>query len=333
MTYLKKYIKDIIIYLFVVALIIWAGYQFIYRDNSIFLDNIANYATKLIIIVFSFISVFEISYLVGFDILVPESYKNFKVNQQKKNISLYTEEYFKNEIDFIKTYDAERINYILSQMGISKSSYNRELLLNLIRIKSYKRNSNYDKQIEEIIKLNKVVMQEHDLPSGNLLNGVNYYINFYDVMNDEELSEILSNAIVYLICNNIAPDDLACAKIVVAYGSNFALASAVSKKLNKQIVHCFQNERIQTNRYWEGELNSQDKLIFVNDVLVTGTQFIESREKLPNSCTILGVICLIRRSEFDGKEQIIKEFGDECKVNTLLDLNDFQIESIIHTEK
>lgn len=238
-------------------------------------------------------------------------------------------EYFNNEAKFLHDYSEEKIGYILTQLNISTNQLDK-IRINLIQMRCIPLRSMNDakQKIIEYIKCNEkpmVIYQDH-VDSSKLTHGqVKYFVNFIDSMFLPGYCSEISSVLAFLINEKTEIESFD--KIIIPYDSNFMLGIEVGKRLGRPVVKMrYEKGRVEQEQRWDGELNHRDKVIIVHDVLVTAEQITHVIEKIPNTCQVVGLFCLLERKEWGGPEKLSKK---GIAVHSILSVDDHDIKSII----
>lgn len=324
----KNKIKDaiiIFIFCFFVALEIYshvAGSATSGISASAILELIAPIAV-------SYVGLIEIFRFLEWDIFVPD----FMLRKQKQNrmedIEQCMKAYFQNEVNFINDYSEEKIGYLLSQLNISTNQLDK-IRLNLIEMRCIPLRTMDDARhkIIEYIKCDEepmVIHQDH-LDSSKLTYGqVKYFVNFIDSMFLPGYCSEISSVLAFLIKANVEIESFD--KIIIPHDSNFMLGVEVGKRLGRPVVKMrYEKGRVEQAQCWDGDLKRTDKVIIVHDVLVTADQIVHVIEKVPNTCHIEGLFCLLERKEWGGHEKLMKK---GISVTSLLSVDDNDVKAIM----
>ncbi|PKM93519.1 MAG: hypothetical protein CVU84_15185 [Firmicutes bacterium HGW-Firmicutes-1] len=175
-----------------------------------------------------------------------------------------------------------------------------------------------------------------------LYKKVKYFIDFHDLMFVAPLSnenrikneQIGLCQLSYELCDMLAKDILKIlgesinevTKVIIPIDGNLLFGCKVASILKKPFVHAQSSPQIFADKYWHGKLDVKDKVIIVNDVLVTGNQIIETKGLLPDSMHIFGFFCLLNRNDYNGVERLN---DNNIIPNYIIQLNDEEIEKIV----
>lgn len=320
----KITIKDIILITFFTILVVTQIITYI-RVNGY--SDASELIKQIIIVMLAIVGVFDTAAYKHFNFLVPDFLIYFQEKKRKDEIALYMEEYFKHDIKFIRDYNEEHIKFILSQMQITTSQLDK-IRMDLIKMRCLplKTLGDAERKIEYYVKSDyPLVITENDVHGSELsYHAVKYYINFTDSMFLKEYAKEVS-AILSLLIEEKA-DLSKIDRLIIPHDSNFLLGVEVGKRLGKPIVKMrYKEGKIITDQPWEGQLNSNDKVIIIHDVLVKADQVEHALKMLPATCDVLGVYCLISRKEYDGVERLQER---NIAVNQVLSLDDKDIEEM-----
>jgi orotate phosphoribosyltransferase len=311
--------KDIVLIIIFLIFEVGVAVQYLVCNNF----NILGLTSNITLSVFGVVGLVQICLEKNWNIVVPDFFIKVKEQNQNKMIQDIIEAYFEKESFYIQEYNDQRMNYFLSQLGISLN-YISKIKLDIIKMRSMplKGIDDAKKSLEYIITRDYVIIDQDKYPPADLTyNEVKYYINFVDLMYDAYFSKQITKIMCMLIAENIAPFD----KIVVPYDSNFLLAFEVGKRMGKPIVTMRKKAgRVLRDQCWDGSLNPTDRIIILHDVLVSGKQIINSIDKIP-TCEVVGFYCLVARIDNSGMEAL-KERG--IKINSILQLDDNNINEL-----
>ncbi len=280
-------------------------------------------------ITLSFVGILEIFNLLGLTIFVPSFMLRKQKEDQTKELRECMNEYYRNEIKFIQDYSEEKIGYILTNLNISVNQLD-EIRSNLIEMRCLPLRSIQDARDKIIKYINPttVIPQDH-VDSTKLTHGqVKYYIDFVDSMflpgYCAEIGAVLTFFIMDLLKEKkIEKFD----KIVIPWDSNFMLGIEVGKKLGCPVIKVrYKKGRIEEDKCYDGTLEPTDRVLIVHDVLVSGDQILHAMERIPNTCQVVGICCLIARKEWaesDARKKV------DANVSSLISLDDEDIVSII----
>lgn len=317
--------KDIILSIIFIILILTNIVSYVYQNG---LKNMGGIIEQTILIMLSFVTLVDIASYTNWSIVVPDFFEFFKEKKYLEDAQVYIGTYIKEDINFLHDYSQERIGFILSQLGITKSQLD-EIRLELIRMRCIPLKS-LDDAKEKIKSLATsgypIVIDQDTIDASKLCyNKVQYFINIMDIMFIPDYASELSAILAFLITEKM--DDLTkIDKLIIPYDSNFLLGVEVGKKLGKSVVKMRYNKgKIETEKVWDGNLDITDRVIIIHDVLVSGEQIIDTINKIPKSCTILGFFCLIVRKEWKGKKTLTNK---RIKCYEVIEIDDNDIRDL-----
>lgn len=327
----KKYIptkKDIILVAIYLLFIIVDIIIYIVINSSVAMGYIiGGIIERIVLITLSFVGLIGVGNSSGWSILVPDFFEENLLKKRKEELHEFMDAYFKNDINFLNDYSEERIQFILTQLGITSAQLDK-LRLELINMRCIpiRNMKDAEEKIKHIIRCNyPFVINQDNIDNSKLCyNKVKYFINFNDLAFDGtyalELAQIISMQIsTYTDIEQID-------RIIVPYDSNFLLGVEVGKIISKPIVIMRPKKgRIETAKCWDGEIKPKDRVIIIHDVLVTADQITNTLNMFPKTCEVLALYCLITRKEWDGLK-IIEE--KNISVHRIIDLNDNDIANI-----
>lgn len=297
--------KDIIIILFF-ALLLLVNIISNWRSYGSFSAAIIVEQTALTIM--AFFGLVEIATYYNFSILVPDFYAKSKDRKKRDDLKQYIELYFHEEVNFLEDYSEERIGYLISQLGISIEQFDR-IRFELIRMRSLPLKNMDDAREKMCCCISNgdfpfVIVQQRYDAARLCYNKVDYYINFTDPVFSPAYCRELSSILAFLI-EEKCPDIGGIDRIAIPYDGNLLLGLEVGKKLNIPVIKMRHDKgKILSDQPWEGILKNRDRIIIVNDVLVTAEQILNTVEKLPDSCDLLGSFFLVARKEWDGVKKL-----------------------------
>lgn len=294
-------VKDIIIVsIFLVLLVV----NIITNLKSYGSFSTAIIIEQTVLTIMAFFGLIEIASYYSFNILVPDFYAKSIDRKKRAELKQYIDLYFNQEVNFIKDYNDERISFIISQLGISVEQFDR-IRLDLIKMRSLPL-KNMDDAIEKMCccisngDFPIVIVQQRYDASRLSYKKVDYYINFTDPVFSPAYRKELSSILAFLI-DEKSTDIGSINRIVIPYDGNFLLGLEVGKKLNIPVIKMrLDKGKVFSDQPWEGILNPLDRIIVVNDVLVTADQILDTVNKLPSTCEVLGMFCLVSRKEWNG---------------------------------
>lgn len=338
----RKYIKDMII---VGVFLILAILNIIFNIKEEGFSSIADIFEQVILLLLAFTGLIEIFHYVGWDIFVPNfmlfKKKEERINELKEsvnNIIEYTiddlmaksmDKYFRKEANFIKDYSEQRVEFVMSQLGINAEQFN-SIRLELIKMRCLplKEIQDAETKIKQFIKCGypMIVDLTQIDPAKRTYKDVDYYLNFNDAMYIDDSCRELAQAMHLLICKKVGVDNFD--RLVIPYDSNTILGVEVGKLLGKPVVKMRRDMgRVQYEQRWDGTFNPGDRILILHDVLVSGDQILHIPINIPKSCSTIGLCCLATRTEGSG----LKLLQDEnIKVFRILDISDSDIKKILN---
>lgn len=283
---------------------------------------------QTIISMLAILGLVQIAEFCNWTFVVPD----FFISAQEKNVENKTKDaiaaYFINDINYIHNYNEERMNYFMSQLGITTRQLD-DIRLELIRMRCMPLSNLTDAE-EKIQKYVKneypFVIDQRKIDSSRLsYKKVKYYLNFTDPMFLPDYSREIASWLVFLVqqkTDNLQEID----KLIIPYDSNFLLGVEVGRRLGKPVVRMrYSKGKIVNEQPWEGNLSQKDRVIIIHDVLVEAKQIVHALNYLPRTCEVLGVYCLITRKEWDGAKVLEDR---RIRVEQILCLDDHDIAKI-----
>ena len=314
-----SYFKDFLILSILFALIINNLCIFLAeqpRDFNFFIQQ--NLLTFI-----GYVGLLKIFELFGWYILVPDFYLNREMLKHQYELDTFMELYCKNEIKFIEEYDKQRMNYVISQLGLSINQLDKVRLdIIKLRMKELKNIKDAKEKIKSIIKCDYAVINLEDFFNADVTyREVNNYINFMDLMYINSFSTEIIAAMVLFISEHMPPQKYD--KIVIPHDGNLLLGFELGKRLSKPVVKIREKEgKILRDQKWDGVLESTDRIIIIHDVLVSGAQIMNAIHNIPATCERIGFFCLVNRKEWKGKRNDLEK---EIPIYSMLELDDKDI--------
>jgi len=293
--------------LFVVAFVI---FRFDYmNDNFNITATILSIIGNLVIILFFLIGFFEFAYKNNLTFLVPDPFIENKKRRLSDQARLFIEEYLKKEIGYLKKHGNERVEHILSVMGLNSNGFT-EIKHELIKTKlqHIKSIDTAQEKLKQILFTSGKVFDLHQ--EGISFEGERYYFKFADLMHErnhcEIIVEIMTLFIQHTLCRQRLDNVDVC---MVPHSSNYLLGFETSKKLFKKFIKMIPVDKIIADFTYEGKIDKKNNLnvIIIHDILFTSKQVSESIDLLKRtipSCVIVGVFCLVYRNIHDGKKKL-----------------------------
>ena len=320
-------------------------------------DIVTDVLEQTILLFGAFIGVLSIFQSKGWDNLVPSFMLKKQEEKQKKLIQEAVEElelpecisktsaqsaresvdqFYKNELGYIRANADVRTTYILSLLGITAEKY-EYLQQEIIKMRGMPLVNLDDarNKLRKYLALGEPYIydvKKMQIPQADLkYNEYRYFINFNTIMFLPEMQREFSAIMKKLICDNIKPSEFD--KIIVPYDSNLVLGYVVGSALSKPVVHMRPAEgRIDRVKPWDGELNDGDKAIIVHDVLVSATQINHVYDHVLQTVEIKGVFCLVTRTDQSAKgKEILAE--NKRRLYQVLETDDNAITVLRHQKK
>lgn len=301
-------IRDVFVYALVIAGIGAFCYFYLQKiDVSNFKDTFFSFLGDIVIFLLGLIGIFEFCYDNNLLMFVPSTFINHKEKSQREQIERTLDKYLSEESIAYKEYQFEKIDYILSHLGLSQQGYT-DLKMKLLQARLMPESNDIvtlRNKLTDIIYHGNVIIDLMDTPSYRA--DLRYYLKFSDLMHDklmeEQLCSIMAN-FIYMTAGNSITDVTA---IVIPHSSNYLLGLGVARKMGKQFVRVIPPEKVVGNICWEGNLSTSSKeqhIIIVHDVLLTSKQVYESISVLPSNCIVDGIYCFVYREGHGGKEKL-----------------------------
>lgn len=343
--FIKKLFKKdrIIIFAFIVIAIIHCVY-YVQRNSG---ATMPEFIEQTIIIFLAYVGLLDFFYMAGWNIFVPdfiiEKKKQERIDEVEQGVNntinnlvnsiiqKSMKEFFEQEVNFMVDYSEQKIQFIMSQLGINSEQFN-EIKLELIKLRCLPLKNLYDarKKVLNFIKIgNPMVIDLKTIdPAKRTYKDVDYYLNFNDAMYFDDTCREFVQIMHLLICEKIGVNNFD--RIVIPYDSNAILGVEIGKSLGKPVVKMRKEKgRVEQSKRWDGEFNTTDRLLIVHDVLVSGDQIIHVPHNVPKGCTVTGLCCLAARTEGSGLNMLKNE---GIRVERILDLSDSDIESLLNNK-
>ena len=223
------------------------------------------------------------------------------------------------------------MTHLLNQLGLSRNQFDQlKMELLSIRLMPLRNLEDAKKKLFEIVKTAKIILTQDGMDSDQLVyKQVKYFINFTDVMFDEEYYNQITDCLVLLIKEVAGTKLNGYTNVLVSHSGNFLLGMGVSQKLNKEMIKITEKPLILHNKSYIGDFDRQTpgSSILVHDVLVSGKQLRESIRKVEAHTKVEAIYCLVNRLDFGVKAELEAELG--IPVYALIDLHDNDIEALL----
>lgn len=292
---------------------------------------------QTILILLAFVGLVEVFHYVGWDMCVPgfmlynEKQERMKelqncmdavISQSMDGITKQTmDAYFKREVNFLKDYSEQRVEFIMSQLGINGEQFDK-IRLDLIKMRCLPLNNLQDaeKKLNQFVSCGEPMVI--DLtgidPTKRTYKDVDYYLNFNDAMYIDDGCRELANVMNLLICEKIGTDKFD--RIVIPHDSNVILGVEIGKLVGKPVVKMrSSNGRVEREHRWDGKFGTGDRVLIVHDVLVSGKQIEHALNNIPQSCSVVCLCCLAVRTEGPGLKKLTDQNVDVVRVVDLCD--------------
>jgi len=291
-------------------------------------------------VLFGIVGIYDFAYTNGLQIFVLPAFIKHKEKSYLKQAEKMMELYYQRDRKFIEEYENERTDLILQAMGLDEKQFHR-ISYEIIKARTQTDKSIYDlkcKAEKPLFQKDYIVDQSSLESSKRIYDKVDYFINFYTAMYDEEICKSIGSIMSRYIVLSLGEKSNTINYIVVPKGSNFLLGLEVGKILHKPVISILNEERIFKDTFWDGVYDiktEKNNIVVVHDVLVTGKRIYESIEKLPyDSYEIFGIFCLMRynSTDFSSIEGFAKHNIGEHQINCLFDVDE-EILQQVYEEK
>lgn len=249
------------------------------------------------------------------------------LEEVKRKTSENIKDIYEREYQFLIDHEKERIGSFLVQLGLKRDQFT-EVKLKILEFQRLPMTdiSAIKSKLEKLC-IDSLVMVDQRKFLQRKYNEVGYYLNFVDIMYSpcsRDISYMLANLIQTTLRDKIDHVD----RVVVTTEGNFLLGLKISELLRIPMVKMRRTERILEKQFWDGNFESNEKVIIVHDALVTAKQVTESINLFPYNVDVIGLFCLVRRTEWDGKEKL-NEMGIET--HSVIDICDADIEKLMQS--
>lgn len=99
------------------------------------INEIFTFIGAVAFILFGIIGIYDYAYSNGLCILVPPSFAHIKEKNYQEQAEKMMKIYYEKDIDFIKEYEKERVDYVLQIMGIDEAQF-RHIKYELIKARA-----------------------------------------------------------------------------------------------------------------------------------------------------------------------------------------------------
>lgn len=239
----------------------------------------------------------------------------------------------------------ELLKKILAVMQLAPSQYQEiPLLFRRLQFEKVEDESIYKDALWEICLNGNILQNLSTTPISKKKYNVSFYLNFTDILcnnfmqndnaNLDSMARIIRFLIIryhrslhdfqdeYMIEEKLRAENY---KVAIPPNGNLLLGLKVASILHLNIIRFTGHEHYLVGKRWEGNLDSQDNILIIHDVLVTGDQ-IKSviRECKDKKISNIEIYSLVVRTDkgFDGKKEIERS---KIPFNYLLSLNDLKI--------
>ena len=301
------------------------------------INEILTFVGAIAFILFGAVGIYEYSYANGIPFLSPPTFKRLKRKNAQKSAEEMMRIYYKNDIEFIRNYEKERIRFLFQSLGIDEKQFHH-IKYELVRARTMKTSSENElKEKAKATLLHKefIVNQETTPINKRVYRDADYFLNLYTAFFDPSVcadaADIMADYITFNMGEKIC--DIDC--LVIPSGSNLLLGLEVGKRLAKPVVAIRREERITKGDFWDGKYdrNKVNKILIIHDFLVTGEKVIGAIEILPARTFIVeGLFCLIQYNRNKNKpEKKLKRYN-VTNINCLLEIQEENLKEIYHKE-
>lgn len=325
---MKKYVKDFIIYaLFLISAIFAIISKSV--ESSVNVDNIIG---TLILHTLGFAGLMSIFQYCNLNVFIPNTLLDAWDKHKHKELETFAQEWMKNyyiqDINYVENYSQDRIQYILSQLGINNQQFDKiRMELLEVRTMNIATIDDAQKKLQKLLQTKSVVVKQSGDPSKRTYPEVQYYVDLIGLTCYPNFLYELACTFRKLIIERLGRYKIN--KIIIPYDSNFRLAYKVSELMNIPfaIIRSADTGKIIEDNPWDGKIEATDNAIIIHDVLVTGFQVQKSIEKIIckfPQYNIVGIFCLIQRKEKNAQELL-----ESYTIHSLMHIDDKDIAEII----
>lgn len=327
----KIYLKDVVIYAVIICAIVWVACLYFKDIKTDLMTKVLTFIGAIVTILFGFLGIIDFAYNNGLKILVPHSYEHYKEESAKKTIANYTEEFFKKELEYYTQYNDARLSYLLNQLGLDRNQFDKlKMEMLKIRLMPMRDLNDAKAKMKKLLGTASIIESVKEKPSDELVyKEVKNYINLTDIMFYDIYKKQISDCLAELILEKEETDNIAFDRVAVSNRGNFLLGVGISERLNKALIRVTKDPMVFKSKKWIGNFPSDSKTIFVHDVLVSGSQIVDSINAIKEHTSVTAIFCLVKRIEHGGEKKIKDEFPD-MKIYSLLDLNEDDLEKIMN---
>ena len=209
-------------------------------------------------VLFGLVGIYEFSYANGVLPLVPPFYVRFKEKRDEKMASKMMELYYKNNIEFIREYEEERIGFVLQSLGLDEGQFhNISYEIVKARVMPEKTEEELAGKLKAMICQKKYIIDQSRIPiCDRVYRAVGYYLNLYTALYDPKLCGEIGRIMASYILLCLEKDKAAIRDIdylIVPSGGNLLLGLEVGKILRKKVIAVLDQERIRRGEFWDGQ--------------------------------------------------------------------------------
>lgn len=289
-------------------------------------------ATNVLIFILTVLSIFELLDMYGINVKL-FSYSKRKREKERRQIEKVVDEYVDNNKNLFKSNANEYINYILTSMGI-KNGQTDKLFSAISELKKanaiIKTNADMDDMIKSLLIDSRIVLDLSKLnPDRKVIySGLKYYIDLTDTMNIKSVNTRVLSILYYYIETMLLGQNLSIRNIdrlVIPTESNIILGIELADLFDVEpIIMHNKRRRIYDDQYWDGTLTSGNRLLIIHDVIYSGDNIVDCIHHLPKSCSIIGVVSLVNRTDKKISKKIGKRLIEETgiRVYSAIDVDD-----------
>lgn len=301
------------------------------------INDIFTFIGAIAFILFGIVGIYEYGYMNGIYFLSPPYYTNKRDKSNLEQAEQMMKLYYERDIEFIEEYEKKRTDYMLQAMGLDEKQFQ---CINYEIIKARTMSENSIQDLEEKARLTVlhkdfIIDQTKWEHWQRVYDTVDYFINLYTALYNTELCECVAKIMCSFLSMDLKQTITEIDYLVVPQNGNLLLGLEVGKLLKKPVIAIHSEERIQKQRFWDGNYKTvsgkKNKIVVIHDVLVTGKRIYESVEKLyANTYEVVGVYSLLKykHNAFSPEEDCAKRGIARDRVKWLLEVDEELLKGI-----
>lgn len=297
--------------------------------------------TSILIIILSVLAILDVIDMYGVDVKLFSYSKNKRTKEVKRTIRII-DQYINENKNLFKDNNKDYVNYIIACMGL-KNNQREDLLASIKDLKDMNRiirsKEDMENAILRLLKDPRILIDLTKTESKRkvIYPRLKYYINFTDTINISTVKVRVLSILHYHIETTLAGMGMGIGEIdgiVIPTQSNVVLGVELANLLDIEPIIMHEKKcRVYDDQYWDGRLFPGSKLLVIHDIIYSGDNIVDCIDKLPKTCSVLGVISIANRIDKDKLlsnkigRGLIEETG--VKVYTAIDLDDSLIQEVL----